>query len=113
MESQFLPQTYCLGICIFHKISGVHSQVWEAGGLYLGALPGVDEAVDHAEVVERGAEGAAWSPAGAGREGAVVGRPLAAAIAGAVTQLQGVWRGLRDGAGGEGAARGHLGPLDP
>ena len=61
------------------------------GALYLGALPRVDEAVDHAEVVERAAKGAAWGPAGAGGEGAVVGRSLAAAAAtaaaGTVTQL--------------------------
>lgn len=59
--------------------------------LYLRALPRVDEAVDHAEVVERGTEGAALTPAGAGRERAIIGRSLAAAVAGAVTQLQGVW----------------------
>lgn len=81
--------------------------------LDLGALPGVDEAVDHAEVVEGAAEGAALTPARAGGEGAVVGGPLAAAVAGAVGQLQAVRRGFGDGAGGEGAARGQGGALDP
>lgn len=85
----------------------------ESSALYLRALPGVDEAVDHAEVVERGAEGGALTPAGAGRERAIIGRSLAAAIAGAVTQLQGVWCGFRDGAGGKRAAGRQLGPLDP
>lgn len=58
-----------------------------SGALYLGALPRVDEAVDHAEVVERGAEGTALARAGAGRKRAVVGRSLAAATAAAGTQL--------------------------
>lgn len=52
--------------------------------LYLRALPGVDEAVDHAEVVERGAEGTALPPTSAGRERAIIGRSLAAAGAGTV-----------------------------
>lgn len=97
----------------FHKVSGVYIQVRGAAVLDLGALAGVDEAVDHAEVVEGAAERAALTPSGAGGEGAVVGRPLAAAVAGAVTQWQAVRRGFGDGAGGERAAGGQGRPLDP
>lgn len=67
----------------FNKSSGVHLP-----SLYLRALPRVDEAVDHAEVVERRAEGTALPRTSAGRERAIVGRSLAAAIAGAGAQLQ-------------------------
>ena len=78
------------GDLYFHEISGVQQLSLGIGALYFRALPRVDEAVDHAEVVERAAKGAARGPAGAGGEGAVVGRSLAAAAAGAVIQLQGV-----------------------
>lgn len=94
----------------------MHIQVGGGGPVVLDlrALPGVDEAVDHAEVVEGAAEGAALTPTGAGREGAVVGGPLAAAAAGTVTELQGVRRGFGgDAAGREGAAGGQRGALDP
>lgn len=89
----------------------------QALALHLRALAWIDEAIDHAEVVERVAEGAALASAGAGWERAVIGRPLAAgAIAataaaggGEGAQLQGVWRGLRDGVRREGDAGGQLG----
>lgn len=42
--------------------------------LHFRAISGVDEAVDHAEVVERAAEGATLVPTAAAREWAVVGR---------------------------------------
>lgn len=96
-------------MCIF-KSGGRLSQAV----LDLGALAGVDEAVDHAEVVEGAAERAALTPAAAGGEGAVVGGPLAAAaVAGTVAQWQAVWWGFRDGAGGKRAAGGQGAPLDP
>jgi hypothetical protein len=75
--------------------------------LYIRAIPGVDEAVDHAEVVERAAEGAALVPTAATRERVVVGRQLVASTHSA--QLHGVWRTVWNGGVGE-RAGGQLGP---
>lgn len=66
MQSQALPQTYCLEICIFMRSQVCNGWVWELGLYTLRALPRVDEAVDHAEVVERAAKGGCSGPTGAG-----------------------------------------------